>query len=82
MNAPDDASRMDTVVSTRSEQWVLTLTSPHGGPTVVIVQLPLTTAAPAPTVDPTAELPASVAAASASAAAAVPKKPRARKSTS
>jgi signal transduction histidine kinase len=61
---------------------ILTLTSPHGGPTVVMVQLPLTTAAPAPTVDLTAELPASVADAAVSAAPVVPKKPRPHKPTS
>ena len=54
---------------------ILTLTSPRGGPTVVIVQLPLTTADPAPSVDVTAGAPAA-------AAPVAPKKPRTRKPTS
>jgi len=54
---------------------ILTLTSPRGGPTVVMVQLPLTSAEPAPSADP-----------SESSAAAAPtpvsKKPRSRKPSS
>jgi signal transduction histidine kinase len=50
---------------------ILTLTSPRGGPTVVMVQLPVATAGAAPV----AEAPTDV-------APAAPKKPRARKTTS
>jgi signal transduction histidine kinase len=54
---------------------ILTLTSPRGGPTVVMVQLPLTSAEPAPSVDPS-ESPAAAAPTPAS------KKPRSGKPSS
>lgn len=67
---------------------ILTLTSPRGGPTVVMVQLPLTSALPtsvavseAPLADVTSPTTAPAPAAPAPAASA-PKKPRTRKPTS
>ena len=59
---------------------ILTLTSPRGGPTVVMVQLPLTTAMPAS--GATATPAPATAPASGSAPKAAPKKPRTPKPTS